>query len=795
MAESSSSSSDSGEFEDEFPFSDETEPREIDDHNNNTNNNTRIITPPTESNEACSYPFFFGLLLMATVILVIVLSATVPGENHKPTSSSNTVSASHRPPNGGTTVSSTGLPMTSEPSDDSPTSTPRPLTPAEMTTDQYLQSKAIIWSGSDVIEVGTAAHSAFDWLITLDPKHLGKDSSDRDIRQRYIAAVIYFATQGQYWQARGRHRNLQNMKMLYGFLSGDDVCDWNFEETGIFCNEDGNIEIIRFLDVSMKGTFPKEIGYLTDLVLLDMSKNEIAGTLPTELGLLSNIDRITLHSNKLSGSIPTQLGGLTNLKNLNLNKNFLKGSIPSQIGNLFRLELLDVTDNELTQTLPTRIGGLIALTSLQISQNTLQGALPTELGMLLNLNEFQLYSNEFSDSIPTEVGLLTSLTNLYLNNNKFTGKIPTEFGFMVSLKELHMKGNQFTGTIPSEFGLIPLEDLDLSKNKLQGQIPSEIATISSLFAINLAENYFTGEIPADFAQCTLLNNVYLQRNEFSGSLDNIFCLQEQPLPLQNLEADCKGSSTPEIQCTCCTLCCDTDGENCISSTSTSVTATSTLSPQLGKERFDQLVGILQPISGSSSFGDSSSAQYKAAWWLAAIDGIQMDFSSVRSDKIIQRYVLALLWYGLGGENWKNRKNYASDLVTCSWDGVSCDTNGIVIEIDLGDNNLVGRLPSEIGFFPNLQSLVLERNEIGGKIPSSLFQMTQLTMLSLSDNVLTGEIPTQLGQLGLCEVLDLCKSYLLPCNNCCLLFSMSISQILWISKKIILPAQYQLKLMK
>ncbi len=304
--------------------------------------------------------------------------------------------------------------------------------------------------------------------------------------------------------------------------------------------------------------------------------------------------------------------------------------------------------------------------------------------------------------------------------------------------------------------------------------------MTALFAINLAENNLSGQIPGAFGQLTRLNHVYIQNNQFNGSLDSIFCSQDQLLSLQNIEADCKGS-TPEIECTCCTLCCDADGVDCTSPTSTPV-AMPTLSPVLGKARFDQLIGILQPISGLFPFTETTSPQYKAAWWLATTDGLQLDFSTETSDKIVQRYVLALLWYTFGGESWDNRKNYVTDLLTCLWDDVSCDDNGLVIEIDLQDNNLVGWMPSEIGFFPNLQTLVLgmyicrllhqinpivasplillDGNGITGNLPSTLFQMTKLQILSIHDNLLSGEIPTQIGQLGLCEVLDLCKSGLL-----------------------------------
>lgn len=211
-------------------------------------------------------------------------------------------------------------------------------------------------------------------------------------------------------------------------------------------------------------------------------------------------------------------------------------------------------------------------------------------------------------------------------------------------------------------------------------------------------------IPEGFGQNYRLSKIYLQSNKFNGTLDAIFCQQGLSPSLQDLQADCKGS-TPEIECTCCTICCNFDGTECSSPTSVPV-ATSTLPPGLGQARFDELVPILQPVSGLSHFSDTSSPQYKAAWWLATTDGAQLDFATEAGEKIIQRYVLALLWYALGGEGWESKKKYVTEISTCSWDDIVCDDDGLVIEIDLRENNLIGWIPSEIGSFPYLQTLVL-----------------------------------------------------------------------------------------
>lgn len=235
-------------------------------------------------------------------------------------------------------------------------------------------------------------------------------------------------------------------------------------------------------------------------------------------------------------------------------------------------------------------------------------------------------------------------------------------------------------------------------------MPASLAALTSLYAIDLRDNQLTGQIPGGFGQSSRLDDMYLQNNLFSGSLDPIFCVEGTSIPFVNLEADCKGSSA-EVECTCCTLCCASDGTDCVEPTPAPV-AMPTLPPAIGLARFDQLIGLLAQISDSSKFSDTTSPQYEAAWWLATTDGLQLDFSTEAFDIVAQRYILALLFFGLGGNGWESRKNFVSDIETCSWSDVTCNAEGLVIAVDLGSNDLAGSIPAELGFIPNMQELTL-----------------------------------------------------------------------------------------
>ncbi|KAK0591495.1 hypothetical protein LWI29_002826 [Acer saccharum] len=70
----------------------------------------------------------------------------------------------------------------------------------------------------------------------------------------------------------------------------------------------------------------------------------------------------------------------------------------------------------------------------------------------------------------------------------------------------------------------------------------------------------------------------------------------------------------------------------------------------------------------------------------------------------------------------------------------------MIKLDLGKNNLSGRIPSEITSLPKLQSLFLQENKLSGAIPDSFSSIQGLFELQLGCNMLDGTIPCSLSNL-------------------------------------------------
>jgi hypothetical protein len=145
-------------------------------------------------------------------------------------------------------------------------------------------------------------------------------------------------------------------------------------------------------------------------------------------------------------------------------------------------------------------------------------------------------------------------------------------------------------------------------------------------------------------------------------------------------------------------------------------------------------------------------------WLAEID----TFQSTGQDELIQRFILALIYFRLvqpGGpvqmadaDLLLMSQTWLTDERTCDWSFVDCGSIEEVQGIQLADIGLVGRIPTEISLLTNLLHLDMSNNQLSGEMPSELWGMTQLETLRFSWNQLNGTLPAELIQLR--ELVDL-----------------------------------------
>ena len=151
----------------------------------------------------------------------------------------------------------------------------------------------------------------------------------------------------------------------------------------------------------------------------------------------------------------------------------------------------------------------------------------------------------------------------------------------------------------------------------------------------------------------------------------------------------------------------------------------------------------------SPLRDPTSPQSQALVWLQDDPLTLTPGRSTRT--VLQRYVLAVLYFSTSGPTWKI--DYLRPTDVCAWNdgfppsaeagklhGVYCHDDGSVYRLDLPANQLVGQIPWELGLLTNLTRINLDGNALTGTLPTRLYEWTQLEAFWVYDNRLTGTLP-------------------------------------------------------
>ena len=87
------------------------------------------------------------------------------------------------------------------------------------------------------------------------------------------------------------------------WLTNEPVFTWY----GVGIDTNGHVTALLLEDNQLTGEMPSELGSLSSLIWLNLSRNQLSGEIPPELGNLSNLEWLSLAENELSGCVPSGL--------------------------------------------------------------------------------------------------------------------------------------------------------------------------------------------------------------------------------------------------------------------------------------------------------------------------------------------------------------------------------------------------------------------------------------------------------------------------------------------------------
>ncbi|KAJ1653825.1 cysteinyl-tRNA synthetase [Dispira simplex] len=269
---------------------------------------------------------------------------------------------------------------------------------------------------------------------------------------------------------------------------------------------------------------PTGVRFLHNLLLLDLSGNELRNldnahledlrnlqdllvrnnrleSLSPEFTQFRNLRRLTLSNNNFN-DFPTAVCEIRTLVELDLSFNFI-ARIPDSIGHLTKLKILSLLCNRLTGTLPQTFQHLTQLNSLDLRRNTIQDvSVLSQLPHLRNLfcdhNSLSTLHGDFQALKDLSLGksYLTSfslrdaahsLTHLKLSHCQLS-ELPAElFTYLPALQQVEIDNNHLTALPRSVGQLQRLRYLSSTNNKLK-TLPSDLALLPNLEVLDVHSN-------------------------------------------------------------------------------------------------------------------------------------------------------------------------------------------------------------------------------------------------------------------------------------------------------------------
>jgi len=263
------------------------------------------------------------------------------------------------------------------------------------------------------------------------------------------------------------------------------------------------------------------------------------------------------------------------------------------------------------------------------------------------------------------------------SNDEFSmvSSAPTDGPTVRSSEEPSQAPTNLSSEAPS-----PLESVEpsLMESEPPSDSPSEDPTSFSTTSFPTASNFSDGDFDDDFEDDFFNFTEVPSANFTDDDFEDFFNFTESPSanPSSAPSASIDPSSSPTL-------------EDCLISEA---------------ERRAQILALLDAVGNVTAIRDLDTSQGLAAEWL-----IEQDFrKECPSEKIVQRWVIALFYFSTDGESWSKcsaagsdpcgsefpfdgARRFLSDFSECEWAGITCNEDDCVTEIEFEENNLIGTM--------------------------------------------------------------------------------------------------------
>ncbi|XP_059452153.1 receptor-like protein kinase 7 isoform X1 [Corylus avellana] len=447
---------------------------------------------------------------------------------------------------------------------------------------------------------------------------------------------------------------------------------------------------------------------------------------------------------------------------INLPQQNLSGVLPfDSICKLQVLEKLSLGFNFLHGGISEDLKNCTSLQQLDLGMNSFSGEVP-DLSSLGKLKLLSLNTSGFSGQFPwRSLENLTSLTFLSLGDIVFEeSPFPVEVLKLEKLYWLYLSNCSLGGRIPEGLGnLTLLENLELSCNQFSGEIPGDIVKLKNLWQLELFNNFLTGTLPVGFGNLTSLVNFDASGNSLQGNISEMRLLKNIA-SLQLYDNQFTGEIPEELG----------EFNKLVSFSIFGNKFTGPLPQKLGSganfvfiDASDNfLTGPIPPDMCKN--GKMTYLLLIQNGFTGGIPENYANCSSLRRLRVSNNSLSGLVPAGI----WRLSNLSAIDLAMNNFEGTVPKTwamGSSLLMIALSENQFQGQLPRsmanctmlkylDIGNFSSrLSVLQLQSNNFHGTIPKTWAKGSNLRMIDLSENQFQGELPRSMANCMKLEYLN------------------------------------------